>query len=319
MWSFASPLALLLLPLPLFVRRVLPPSRRRDGAVYLPSAMADGLVDDVDDHVARKWARALAPSLLWALLIIALAGPGTVELSDAIPASGRDIALVLDLSGSMEKTDFSLDGVALSRLDAVKRVGARFVRGRVGDRVSLVIFGDRAYVAAPLTFDTEAVARSIETATIGVSGRATTLADGLGLAVKRLSDSQASSKVVVFLSDGVDTSGLVDVSAVAGLAERRGIRVHTIALGPDSLESAPDVDDAVDTATLRMVAERSGGMTFRVRDMSDLTAVAAEIDRLEPSPSRRPPLEIRREMWIYPAMGALLLACLLVVAQGREP
>lgn len=314
MWSLAAPLALLLLPLPLVARRLLPPRRRGSGAVFVPSAIAEGMAEP-RGLVSGARVRRLLPGLLWILLVVALAGPRALETSDALPASGRDVVLALDLSGSMEKEDFALDGEALSRLDAVKRVGAHFVRGRAGDRVGLVVFGDRAYYGAPLTFDTESVARSIEAATIGVSGRSTAISDGLGLAIKRLSRSDASSRVVVLLSDGVDTTGTVAAADVASLADRHGVRVHTIALGPADLETAPASRDAVDTATLRAVAERSGGRTFRVRDMADLAAVADTIDALEPSPASRPPLEIQREYWMYPAAAAFVIALILLASR----
>lgn len=317
MWSLATPVALLLLPLPWLLRPLLAPRVEAGGAVYLPAGIAAAMQPPQTGRVAAQ-ARRLLPALIWGALVLALAGPRALQTTEAMPASGRDIVLALDLSGSMEIQDFHLDGEALTRLQAVKKVGARFVRGRSGDRVALVIFGNQAYFAAPLSFDTEAVARSIETASIGISGRSTALSEGLGLALKRLVDSDAASRVVIFLSDGVDTSGSVEAAAVGALARSHGVRVHTIALGPDDLETTPNARDAVDSATLREVAARSGGETFRVRTMADLAAVAAALDRLEPSLAQRPPLQVQREYWVLPAAAALWLAVLLLLIRGRE-
>lgn len=302
--GFAFPLVLLLLPLPLAMR-LLPPAAARGGLRVPPQVFA-----------GTAEGRALPSGLLlaalaWGLLVIALAGPQLDRQTALTEASGRDILLALDLSGSMEKRDFSLDGQPISRLDAVKRVASRFVAARRGDRIGLVVFGDRAYVAQPLTFDVDAVARAINEAQIGISGRATTISDGLGLAIRRLSASDAPTRIVVLLSDGVDTAGSVGAVDAARLAARHGIRVHSIALGPDDLETRPKSRDAVDAATLRGVAQASGGTSFRVRGMVDLQAMAATLDRLEPSPSERPPLRFWQSLWVWPAAAALLLMGLI--------
>ena len=135
--------------------------------------------------------------------------------------------------------DFSLDGETASRLDAVKRVATRFVEARRGDRIGVVIFADRAYVAAPLTWDLTAVARAIDSAEIGLTGRSTAISDGLGLALKRILAEPARSRVIVLLSDGRDTAARLDPRQVARLAAENGVRVHTIALGPEDLEETP--------------------------------------------------------------------------------
>ncbi|MFH5775524.1 VWA domain-containing protein [Paracoccus sp. NGMCC 1.201697] len=305
--GFAFPLAFLLLPLP-FLVRLLPAAAARGGLIVPPQVFG-GLVAN-----ARRggwWLSALA----WVLLIVALAGPQMDRQSSLLPASGRDIVLALDLSGSMEKQDFALDGQPISRLDAVKRVASAFVAARKGDRIGLVVFGDRAYFAQPVTFDVAAVARAIDEVQIGISGRATAISDGLGLAMRRLAVSDAPTRVVVLLSDGVDTSGKVGSVDAARLAAEHGIRVHTIALGPDDLETQPKSRDAVDAKTLRDVAEASGGTTFRVRGMADLEAMAATLDELEPNPGERPPLRFWQSLWAWP--GALALVLLLLAGWRR--
>ncbi len=302
--SFAFPLAFLLLPLA-FLVRFLPPAAPR-GGLQVPAHVFAQLESEGSGRRAI-----LLPLLGWLLLVLALAGPQISRQSDLLPVSGREIVLAIDLSGSMLKEDFQLDGQAISRLDAVKRVAARFVAARKGDRIGLVIFGERAYFAQPLTFDVDAVARAIDEAQIGISGRATAISDGLGLAMKRLSQSDAPSRVIVLLSDGVDTSGKVPALDVARLAAEHGIRIHTIALGPEDLENQPQSRDAVDTKTLRGVAEISHGTSFRVRGMEDLLAMAASLDELEPNPSARPPMRYWQSLWIWPATLALLVLALI--------
>ena len=307
--GFGFPLAFLLLPLPLLMR-LLPPGAARGGLRVPPQVFAGTVAGTAAP------AGVILAGLCWTLLVVALAGPQIDRQSALLPASGRDIVLTIDLSGSMEKQDFSLDGQPISRLDAVKRVAARFVAARQGDRIGLVVFGERAYVAQPVTFDVAAVSRAIDEAQIGISGRATAISDGLGLAMRRLTQSDAPTRIVVLLSDGVDTSGRVGAVDAARLAASHGIRIHTIALGPEDLETRPKSRDAVDAKTLREVAEASGGTSFRVRGMDDLHAMAATLDRLEPNPSARPPLRFWQSLWIWPA--ALALALTLVLAMRRR-
>jgi len=311
MLDFAFPLAFLLLPLPYLVRLL--PARGAGGqALWLPPAIAAGAGGAGSRGLDRP---GMLLAGLWLCLVAAAAGPQRLVAVPDRTASGRDIVLALDLSGSMEIEDFSLDGETASRLAAVKRVATRFVEARRGDRIGLVIFADRGYVAAPLTWDLTAVARAIDSAEIGLTGRSTAISDGLGLALKRILADLAQSRVIVLLSDGRDTAARLDPRQVARLAAENGVRVHTIALGPEDLEERPTNRDAVDIATLRAIAAASGGRTWRVRDMDDLTAMAAELDRLEPNPSARPPLIEQRPLWTWPAAAALALG--LAVAWRR--
>lgn len=311
--NFAWPLAGLLLPLPLLVRFVAP-ARRGTGVALGVSAAAFAAAAPVRAGDDRLGTALLAAA--WIALVLALAGPRVAATTAAVITSGRDIMLALDLSGSMLKEDFDLDGKPLSRLDAVKQVAVRFVAARRGDRIGLVIFGDRAYVAQPLTFDVASVGHAISEAQVGISGRSTAISDGLGLAARRLIESDGRTKVLVLLSDGVDTVGKVDASDAARLAARHGIRVHTIALGPDDLESAPQAADAVDAAALRAMAAAGNGTSFRVRTLADLEAMAATLDRLEPNPMTRPPLAAWRPLWMWP--GGFALGCAVLLAARRR-
>lgn len=319
-WSLAAPLALVLLPLPLLALRLLPPARGATGALFVPAALAERLEGQSGPRAAGpiEAGRRLLPALLWLCLVVALAGPRIVVPSDALPASGRDIVLALDLSGSMEQVDFELDGEAVSRLDAVKAVAIDFVRRRAGDRVGLVVFAETAYFAAPPTHDIEAVAGAVRDAAIGISGRSTAISDGLGLALKRLQGSDSAARIVVLLSDGVDTSGTVEPKDAANLARTLGVRVHTIALGPLATDEPGASRDAVDAETLRVVAEASGGTAFRVRTTADLEAVARSIDAMEASHQGAPTVEVHRELWIYPAALAFALALLILLDERRR-
>ena len=246
--------------------------------------------------------------LIWVLMLVAAAGPRDLAPVSALKVTGRDLAVVLDLSGSMVRDDFHLDGRKVTRLEAVKAVGADFARRRGGDRVALIVFGSEAYFAAPFTFDVEAVAQRIEAATIGISGRATNISDGLGLALKRMADSRAASRVVILLSDGVNNAGATNPRGVAELAAGMGVRVHTIALGPKDLTTAEAGErGVVDAATLRAISSISGGESFRVRTTEDLAEVGLALDRLESTDSDGLAAEVFRDYWMWPAALAGLI------------
>lgn len=303
MIELAFPAALLLLPLPLLAR-LLPARAAHGQAMALPGGIA---ATAIPAPGPRRWQMLALAAGIWLCLCLALAHPQRIVMVPDRSASGRNIVITLDMSGSMATPDFALEGQTVTRLAAVKQVAEGFIRARTGDRIGLVIFADRAYVAAPLTHDLRAVALALSEAQIGLSGRSTNISDGLGLALRRVMAEPSESNVIVLLSDGRDTSARLDATQVAALAAERGVRIHTVALGPEDLETRPAARDAVDLTTLRAIAEAADGRTFRVRSMADLRQMAEELDRLEPNPSARPPVAQPQPLWIWPASVALIL------------
>jgi Ca-activated chloride channel family protein len=265
--------------------------------------------------LARSADRVL-PWILWVALVAALAGPRVPLTAEAAPPSGRDVILTIDLSGSMERDDFVLDGRPAARIAVVQRLAADFVRGRRGDRVGLVVFGERAYVAAEPSFDVDAVAQAVEGMTIGIAGRSTAISDGLGLSLKRLERSDAPTRVVILLSDGANTSGDIAPADAAALAAELGVRVHTIALGPLALSEGNADRNAVDDVTLRAIADASGGTAFRVRTPEDFLTVNDALDALEPNPGDAPRTAVWRDLWPWPASVAFLAALGVLVNRG---
>ena len=305
--GFATPLFLLFLPLPLIAMLLLRPQSAHGSALVVPDSVLHRFSSEGrGPSVLRRWG---LPAILWLALIIALAGPRIVVPSIAAPVSGREIVLALDLSGSMITEDFDLDGQRAQRVDVVKRVSSALVRRRRGDRLALVLFGSDAYFATPQTYDVESVAAAIEEATIGISGRATGISGALGLVLKRLEKSNAASKVVILLSDGVNNSGAVKPRDAAQLAAALSVRVHTIAMGPqDLLEGGIAQKGGVDSDTLKAIARISGGTFFRVKTTADLEDVARDIDRLEGSDRIGPTAEYYRDLWFWPALLAFCAA-----------
>lgn len=306
--DFASPVLLLLLLVPPVVYLLAPPQSFAGAVLIVPEGVGRHILAGSPKGPMSARARLAVPTLIWALLVIALAGPRVLAPQQALPMTGRDLILALDLSGSMIRDDFELNGAQAMRLEVVKAVGAEFTRARAGDRVGLVVFGSEAYVAAAPTFDIEAVARSIESMVIGISGRATNISDAMGIALKRLEVSDAETKVIILLSDGANNAGEATPLDVAGLAARMGVRVHTLALGPVSREEAPDDRGVVDVKTLRGVAKASGGEMFHVRTTQELREAARSLDALEPTARSGLAAETYRQLWIWPALLAGLFA-----------
>lgn len=316
--DFAWPLAFLLLPLPLpfLVMRVLSPSGEAGGALRVPETLVADFADGSAVLSSQK-RRLLLSWMLWVLLVFAISGPRTVTAAPAAPASGRDIVLSLDVSGSMERPDFEIDGEKKRRMDVLKLLARDFVLRRAGDRVGLVIFGERAYVAAPLSFDVEAVAQVVDSLDVGLAGRSTAIGEGLGLALKKLSESDATARVVVLLSDGAQNAGTVQPGSAAALARELGIKVDTISMGPIDLGEGERGDEGVDSVTLTEIAETAGGAAFRARTTAELTEVMDQIDALETSESAAPPTIVHKSLWPYPGTLALVVAGFMMAARRR--
>lgn len=319
----AWPWALLALPLPWLVWR-LPPLRRRSGAA-LRVPLGDRLAQvttsgSVSPGRRFPWLLALA----WVALCLAMARPQ--QLGEAVqpPLQARELMLALDLSGSMQEPDMLLGGRPVDRLTAAKAVLADFLDRRAGDHIGLLVFGRHAYVLAPLTLDHATVREQLAGSVVGLAGQETAIGDAIGLAVKRLKveagEDDGRDRVLVLLTDGVNTAGLLDPQKAAELAADAGVRVHTIAFGGEGALSLfgfqiPRGGDDIDVETLQSIAEATGGVFFRASDTGELAGIYSEIDRLEPVELPGVAVRPRLERYHWPLAVAFLLG-LLSLAGG---
>ena len=312
---FAWPWLLLALPLPLLARWLLPASRASGAALRVPYGPRLDAIAQGGGHALRGGGIHPLLVLAWILLCIAAARPQ--ELGDAVqpPQAGRDLMLALDLSGSMSEPDMELGGRPVDRLTAAKAVLADFLERRAGDRIGLLVFGRRAYTLTPLTLDRDSVREQLGDSVVGLAGQETAIGDAIGLAVKRLRAQPAEQRVLILLTDGVNTAGALDPRKATELARSEQVRVHTIAFGGDGSLSVfgfklpmPGAGDEVDESTLRAIAEQTGGRFLRARDTAQLVDIYAEIDRLEPV--RRPGKAVRPklERYAWPLAGAFACA-----------
>src|SRR5690606_5617973 len=162
------------------------------------------------NRATRRWLQALVLSLIWLLCVAAAARPQWVGEPVQLSATGRDLLLAVDISGSMETPDMEVQNRNLQRIDVVKFVVSGFVKRRENDRLGLILFGSNAYLQVPLTFDRATVQTLLQEAQLGFAGQQTAIGDAIGLAIKRLRDRPESSRVLILLSDGANTAGEVD-------------------------------------------------------------------------------------------------------------
>jgi Ca-activated chloride channel family protein len=324
MLEFAWSWAFLLLPLPLIAWWLLPPHREREASVQVPFfarlAAATGQTPQPGAVVLRRRALQMAAAILaWVLVVAALARPQWVGDPVTREVSARDLILAVDISGSMEQTDFRApDGSTLMRLDGIKRVIADFIRRRSGDRVALILFGARAYVQVPFTRDLATAQQLLDQAQVGMAGQQTAIGDTIGLAIKTFEASKARQKLLILLTDGNDTASRVPPEHAADIAAQKGMVIYTIGVG----DPAASGENRVDLEALQAVAATTQGRFFRAEDGAQLAAIYADIDRLAPAvvetQSWRPKLPLFQ--WPLGAAVVLTLAlwCLLLLGSARR-
>lgn len=311
---FQNPWLLLLLPVPLLLLVWQLSSARRAAAIlYSDLTLLAGL-----PVTLRQRALGLLPWMRCGALclgVVALARPqfGIVEMRAT--SLGVDIAIVMDVSGSMQEQDY-----APNRLEAAKAAASSFVEGRKTDRVTVVIFGESAAVLCPPTMDMGAAKTFI--AAIGdgiIRNQATAVGDGLALGVSKLKDSKAKSRVAILLTDGESNSGKIKPLQAAEIAKALNVRVYSIGVGRSGGRRGlpfvnPGQGAGFDDSDLRAIAERTGGKYFLATDERTLKNIYEEIDRLE-----KTEIEVQestdfeeRFLWFwYPALVLLGLEFLL--------
>ena len=316
MIEFLWPMAALFLPLPILVHFLLPRANRQGPALKVPFLdMAE--VSGSKGSEAASLLRRLLLLLLWGTLVLAAMRPQWIGEPITLPTSGRDLMLAVDISGSMGTEDMQVEGTRATRLTAVKEVVSDFVERRRGDRLGLILFGSRAYLQTPLTFDRTTVAALLTETPLGIAGGKTAIGDAIGLAVKRLQERPAGHRVLVLLTDGVNNVGEVDPEQAARLAAQEGIRIHTIGFGADEMlmpglifQRRVNPSAELDVATLTHIAELTGGVFQRARSTEELELIYKALDELEPIEQEEETWRPVRSLYWYPLALALLLSML---------
>jgi Ca-activated chloride channel family protein len=290
--TFAHPyLLLLLLALPVLAWLKGRPGRR---AAFVYSAV--NLLRP-EDRPARYSVGAILASLRWvalAALIIALAQPRLTETETSISASGVDIVVALDMSGSMEAMDFQLRGQDVNRLDMAREVLRNFIRKRPSDRIGIVAFAARPYIASPPTLDHDFLLQNLERLQLGAVRElnATAIGSALATSVNRLSELKSKSKIVILMTDGQNNSGKVPPLSAAEAAKALKVKVYTVGVGKrgqsyvirrnfiGQLVKEPTLVD-IDEGTLTKIADLTGGKYYRADNTQRFRDIYDEIDRQE--------------------------------------
>jgi Ca-activated chloride channel family protein len=261
---------------------------------------------------------ALLLALLWISLTLTVMRPQWLEPHTEIKSEGYDLMLAIDTSRSMTALDFSRDGRPVSRMAVVKGVMSRLIGNRKGDRVGLVIFGNQAFVQSPLTMDLQAVRGILKEIQPGMAGNATAMGDAIGLSVKKLRERPAGSRVLLLVTDGENTAGLIPPLDAARLAAREGVRIYAIGVGSNKQEVMiqgsdgqyrQESDIGLDEKSLQTIARATGGDYFRATNTRALEEISRRIDALEKTEAESHSVLVPRPLYRWP-LGLALLALL---------
>jgi Ca-activated chloride channel family protein len=274
--------------------------------------------------------------LALAIFIVALARPQLGKSLTEVEASGIDIMVVLDVSGSMLTKDFTVGGESATRIDAIREVTRKFIEARTNDRVGIIAFAGRPYVVSPLTLDHDWLLQNLERVRIGLVEDGTAIGSAMGSAANRLNDKQSKSRVIVLLTDGENNAGKVPPNTAAEAVKALGIRLFAIGAGingvapvavldPSNGRPVTDVSGNIlyrnqrvefNEAGLREVAKIAGGQFFRATDTDSLEQIYADIDKMEKSTVSVKKYQQYRDLFPLCLMaGAGLLLAELLLSQ----
>jgi Ca-activated chloride channel family protein len=323
---FAHPyllLLLLLLPLLAWLK-----GRRGSSPAFVYSSvkLVAGLTG-----AKRSRAGAILAALRWlslALLIVALAQPRWTKSTTQVKASGVDIVVAMDLSGSMVSEDFVVKNERVNRFNMARTVLKGFIDQRPSDRIGLVLFASQAYIATPLTLDHDFLHENLDRLEIGaIEQNSTAIGDGLGTAVNRLRDLKSKSKIVILMTDGQNNAGKLEPLLAAEAAASLKVKVYTIGVGSRGQAPMPGRDMFgrkvyqmmavdIDEDTLQKIADKTGGKYYRADNAEKFQAIYAEIDKLEKTEASINKYTEYKELfpWVL-AAGLLILLVEILLSQ----
>jgi Ca-activated chloride channel family protein len=328
MIQVAYPWVLAALILPFILRFILPKTQNEENGsalkvpFFVQLSLSFAKVSSPGSNLS--YLKYLA-AIIWILLVISGCGIQWLGKPLSIPQAGRDLIMAIDLSGSMQTPDMMSNGQALTRIDVVKKAANEFINNRSGDRIGLILFGTRAYLQTPLTFDRQTVASMLNDATIGIAGPETAIGDAIGLAIKQIMDYPGDSKAIVLLTDGSSNSGIMAPLEATELAKKEHIKIYTIGLGggemiiqtafgPRRINTSGDLD--IDA--LKQIANITGGQFFRADNAGSLNNIYQTINKLEPVKSDN--ITVRPVTPLYPwSLGLALILCfILAILKARR-
>lgn len=332
MFEFGFWWAWALWPLPLLIYWLAPEGRQAQTPLALPKAAR--FISPRQAGRPQQARRLLLPLICWTLLVATLAQPQWVGEPTPLQQERREMMIALDLSGSMQADDMTLNGRQVTRLQAAHHILAEFIERRHGDRIGLIVYADEAFVYSPLTSDLPALAQLAREAQIGLAGQRTALGDAVALAIRNLRELEASASaqdpVVVLLTDGMINSGAIDANEALTLARNGNVRIHTIGIGSDEMvvqslfgERRINPSAELDERFLNELAVASGGEYFRARNEAEMRRIYEIIDQLEPvlddNQFMRPKISLAHWPLALAFLSALLVAFSRLMRRRVQP
>jgi Ca-activated chloride channel family protein len=274
----------------------------------------------------------LLPIVAGILMIVGLARPQRTHSRTEVTVNGIDIVLGLDVSGSMQALDFTIDRHRVNRIEVVKSVVSKFIEERPDDRIGLIAFAGAPYLVSPITLDHDWLQQNLERVSIGSGDDGTAIGSAIAACVNRLRETAAKSKVVVLLTDGVNNTGKIAPLAAAEAAKSMGVKIYTVGVGARGKAPIPVKDAAgnmhlimaevdVDEKTLQAIADETGGKFYRATDTDSLQKIYEQINRLEKSAQTVQKFEHVEELYpwaLIPALAVLGLSSLLLQTRLRR-
>jgi Ca-activated chloride channel family protein len=267
---------------------------------------------------AGRWVW-LLPVLAGAFLVVGMARPQLAHGRTQVTASGIDIMLGLDVSGSMQALDFKMGGKRVNRIEVVKSVVSKFIDERPDDRIGIVSFAGSPYLISPLTLDHDWLQQNLDRVSVGGTDDGTAIGSAIAASVNRLRASPAKSKIVILLTDGMNNAGKLSPMAAAEAAKALGVKIYTIAVGVRGEAPVPVTDQFgntqlvmakvdVDEKTLQAVSALTGGSFYRATDTDSLSSIYDQINRLEKTSQVAQHFEHYQELYswaLFPAIALL--------------
>jgi len=260
----------------------------------------------------------LLPILAGALMVVGMARPQLAHGHSQVTASGIDIMLGLDVSGSMQALDFKMGGQRVNRIDVVKSVVSKFIEERPDDRIGIVSFAGAPYLISPLTLDHDWLQQNLDRVSVAGTDDGTAIGSAIAASVNRLRESPAKSKIVILLTDGMNNAGKLSPMAAAEAAKALGVKIYTIAVGVRGEAPVPVKDELgntqlvmakvdVDEKTLQAVSALTGGSFYRAVDTDSLKNIYEQINRLEKTTQVAQHFEHYQELYAWALFPAIAL------------
>lgn len=319
MINFELPWLFLALPLPLLVYWLPPKRSNTIAALKVPHII--NAIESPQSESKKPRLPLLILTLIWALLVTAATQPQWLGDAVDIPTEGREMMIAVDLSGSMQIEDMSLNSRTVNRLDLLKVVLGDFIERRVGDRLGLILFADDAYMQTPMTYDKKTVKQMLDESVLGLVGTKTAIGDAIALAVKRFDNEKQSNRVLLLVTDGQNTAGKISPEQALELAVAKDITIYTIGIGADSMiqqslfgNRRVNPSSELDEESLQDIAKQTNGQYFRARDSQSMNDIYQLLDKLEPVEQEQQQMRPLSALFFWPLAAAFILTFIYLLA-----